>query len=314
MLFSCTPEDNSQNGQENLVVTGEALDVTDCSATLTGYANLPLEFGNAEVGIMYDSKLNFEGGQSVAATVLDGNNKFTVTVTGLEAATTYYYKSYVKNGMAVQYGAVKSFTTQECQMVVDLGLSVLWAVSNLSETGLCPNPYDYGAYYAWGETETKEKYSWETYKFGTSTYGPLSKYNTSSSYGTVDNKTVLDPEDDVAHVKLGDNWRVPTYAEWKELRNNCTWTWTDNYNGTGIAGRIVTSNVEGYKDKSIFLPVAGYRLDADLYGAGSLGGYWSSSLNTDYPSYAWYVYFDSSDVDGYRGYRYDGFSVRPVSE
>ena len=199
---------------------------------------------------------------------------------------------------------------------VDLGIvvngkTVKWASFNLGAT----KTEEYGDYYAWGETATKSNYSWSTYKFGTSSSGPFSKYNTYSSYGTVDNKTVLDPEDDVAHVKLGGKWRMPTDEEWTALLTNCTCTWTTNYNGTGVRGRIVTSNVEGYKDKSIFFPAAGRRYGTNLYHAGSYGIYWSSSLDTDYPSYAWRFYFNSDIVFRYDYIdRYYGFSVRPVSE
>ncbi|MBO7545045.1 MAG: hypothetical protein J6T02_05705 [Bacteroidales bacterium] len=200
---------------------------------------------------------------------------------------------------------------------VDLGLSVLWASCNLGEIGLVSSPEEYGAYYAWGETETKDNYSWSTYKFGNSSSGPFSKYNTKSLYGTVDNKTVLETGpngDDVASKKLGGKWRMPTYEEWTALRTNCTWTWTSNYNNTGIAGRIVKSNVSGHTDKSIFLPAAGYRNVTGLYNAGSRGYYWSSSLYTVSPYYAWDVYFNSDNVGGYNNYRYNGLSVRPVSE
>ena len=200
---------------------------------------------------------------------------------------------------------------------VDLGLSVLWASCNLGEIGLVSSPEEYGAYYAWGETETKDNYSWSTYKFGNSSSGPFSKYNTKSLYGTVDNKTVLETGpngDDVASKKLGGKWRMPTDEEWTALRTNCTWTWTSNYNNTGIAGRIVKSNVSGHTDKSIFLPAAGYRGATGLYGAGSSGYYWSSSLYTDFPYRAWLVNFDSGNV--YRSYadRFYGLSVRPVSD
>ena len=195
---------------------------------------------------------------------------------------------------------------------VDLGLSVKWATCNIGAT----SPTDYGYYFAWGETEAKSTYSWETYKFRTSgnqkNNVKFSKYNTQSSYGTVDNKTVLDPEDDVAHVNLGGKWRMPTDAEWTELREQCTWT--DNYKGMGVAGRIVTSKKTGYTDKSIFLPAAGYRNGADLYSAGSLGYYWSSSLYSGYPRRARDVGFNSGDVDIRSDFRYNGFSVRPVLE
>ena len=324
LLFACTPEINNnggggQNNQDELTVTGEALEITEYSATLTGYANLPLELGDAEMGIMYDKVKSFEAAKKVVATGLDGNNKFTVTATGLEPSTTYYFKSYVQNGMAVKYGAVKSFTTKESTIpggAVDLGIvmtrtdgttyKLYWAKSNLSDKGLCTNPEDYGDYYAWGETEPKESYSWSTYKFDTSSSTALTKYN------NVDNKTVLEPEDDVAHVKLGGKWRMPTYAEWSELKAKCTWTWTTNYNGTGVKGRIVTAT----NGNSIFLPAAGYWSDADLINAGSYGDYRSSSVYTDegIPSYAWSVVFNYTNLLRNYCYRCNGHSVRPVSE
>jgi len=195
------------------------------------------------------------------------------------------------------------------EKAVDLGLSVKWATCNIGAS----KPEDFGGYYSWGETATKEKYSWSTYKFGTSESGPFSKYNTNSSYGTVDNKTVLDPEDDVAHVKLGGKWRMPTDAEFTELRNtdNCTWEWTTM---NGVNGYKVTSKKEGYTDKWIFLPAAGYRSGTSLDDAGSFGSYWSSSLNTDYPDVACSLDFYSSDVSrNYYYGRYLGPSVRPVT-
>ena len=199
---------------------------------------------------------------------------------------------------------------------VDLGLpsGTKWAACNVGAA----TPEGYGNYYAWGETETKSTYGWNTYKWATATYDAgydewdletLTKYNTKSSYGTVDNKTVLDPEDDAARANWGGAWRMPTDAEWTELRTNCTWTWTDDYNGTGVAGRIVTSNTNG---NAIFLPAAGYRDDGDLLNAGNYGDYWSSSLNADYPYYAWLVYFCSDVVGGSYSGRYFGLSVRPV--
>ena len=99
---------------------------------------------------------------------------------------------------------------------------------------------------------------------------------------------------------------MPTDAEWTELRENCTWTWTTK---NGVNGYEVKSNING---NSIFLPAAGYRRYDDLIDAGNLGVSWSSSLNTGYPYGAWGVYFGSDSVyrNSYgRGY---GRSVRPV--
>ena len=189
---------------------------------------------------------------------------------------------------------------------VDLGLSVKWASFNIG----AEKPEEYGDYYAWGETAPKENYSWSTYKFGRRSSGPIFKYNTISSYGSIDNKTVLEPEDDVAHVKLGGKWRMPTDAEWAELRTKCTWTWVTNYNGSGINGGLVKAT----NGNSIFLPAAGYRDATNLYNAGSGGRYWSSSLSLDYPSGALIVVFGSDGVGEGIGDRSYGRSVRPVTE
>lgn len=220
--------------------------------------------------------------------------------------------------------ATCSVRVESKMQAVDLGLSVKWSSCNLGAT----KPEEYGDYFAWGETEpyyTSQNpltwkdgktagYNWASYKWGNGSYNTLTKYNTNSSYGVVDNKTVLDPEDDAAHVVLDDKWRMPTDAEWTELRENCTWNWTSDYNGTGIAGRIVTSNKTGYTDKFIFLPAAGGRGNTLLGSAGSYGFFWSSSLYTGYPLSAWYVYFGSDVVDRDNDSRYFGRSVRPVSE
>lgn len=206
---------------------------------------------------------------------------------------------------------------------VDLGLSVFWAKCNLGAS----KPEDYGDYYAWGETEPYYScqepltwkdgktagYSWASYRFHNGSSSPLTKYNYKNSYGIVDNKTVLDLEDDAAHAKLGGNWRMPTDAEWTELRAKCTKTWTTE---NGVIGCQVT----GPNGNSIFLPAAGYGYNTELL-KGSGGGYLSSSLYKNNPFHKWIVYFSSDNeyfnsnniLQGYED-RYIGRSVRPVTE
>ena len=188
---------------------------------------------------------------------------------------------------------------------IDLGLpsGVKWATCNVGAT----KPEEYGGYYAWGEIEEKDDYSWNTYRWCNGTYDSMTKYCTSGSDGTVDNKTVLEPEDDVAHVKWGGNWRMPTKAEQDELRNNCTWTWTTI---NGVNGYQVT----GPNGNSIFLPAAGLRNGAGVHDRGNYGYYWSSSLYSDSSNGACYLYFSGSDYDWFSSSRFYGRSVRPVSE
>ena len=185
---------------------------------------------------------------------------------------------------------------------VDLGLSVKWATCNVGAT----KPEEYGDYFAWGETTTKSSYSYDNYKWSNDGCDTFTKYNTSSSSGTIDNKTVLELADDAARANWGGAWRMPTDAEWTELRENCTWTWT---NKNGVNGYEVKSEANG---NSIFLPAADFRVDDGLGHAGYYGNYWSSSLYTDDPSFAWIVYFDSDDVGRIYCNRYCGLSVRPV--
>ena len=202
---------------------------------------------------------------------------------------------------------------------VDLGLpsGTKWATCNVGATKL----EEYGNYYAWGETEPKTTYDWNTYKWATATYNAeygswdletLTKYNTDSYYGTVDNKTVLELADDAARANWGGQWRMPTDEEWKELLDNCIWTWTFDDNDTDMRGMIVTSKING---NSIFLPAAGYCYSDDLSFAGNFGCYWSSVLLTgenDALSLGFSIYRDD---DVYRDYIYDRFegrSVRPV--
>ena len=174
---------------------------------------------------------------------------------------------------------------------VDLGLSVKWASRNVDASG----PEEIGGFYFWGETETKDGYE-SSYKFRDG-QGGFSKYN------ATDGKTVLDPEDDVAHVKLGGSWRLPTTHEINELIDNCTWTWASV---NGDIGFLITSNKRGYKDRSIFLP---------YYYGGTSGdvAYWSGSFDAGPNGGAASLWID---YDGYirSGYCYRHWQlpVRPV--
>ena len=206
---------------------------------------------------------------------------------------------------AMCYVKVSELTPPEGAWV-DLGLpsGLKWATRNLGAV----NPEDYGDYYAWGEVETKNNYSWQTYCWSNGSYDKLTKYNIDGSVGTVDNTTLLLPQDDIAGIRLGDAWRMPTESEFEELRSNCTWTWTVR---GGVKGALVESKTNG---NSIFLPAAGYSKASEFYNAGAQGCYWTSSLYTGNSCNAWRGVFSPTEVLTGYGHRCFGLSVRPVSD
>ena len=294
-------------------------DIDHYSATLKGYLSVDTnEQIDKSVWFLWSKTastietLKINGTKVTCSLNSDGT--YSKKITSLNSHVCFYYVAVAQVYDKEYYGQVEYW---ESDGAIDLGLSVFWGTSNLNVSGLCANAQDYGQYYAWGEIEPKSDYSWSTYKWCNGSYKTLTKYNTSSSYGTVDNKAEFKDynyEDDAARKKLGSKWRIPTDAEWTELMNNCTWTWTSNYNGTGVAGRIVTSNKTGYKDKSIFLPAAGCRTGTSTNIAGVKGCYSSSSISSDLPECASGVIFDLDTVEKANFNRECGRSVRPVME
>ena len=181
---------------------------------------------------------------------------------------------------------------------VDLGLSVKWATCNVGAT----SPEQAGLYFAWGETTgyTGADVRSEIRQFTEDVYkaGPAASINTD-----------LTLEQDAAHANMGGNWRMPTKDEYQELLDNCNVVWTDDYNGTGVVGRIFTSKVNG---NSVFIPAAGYCYNLSMISVGSGGLYWSASWTTS--TDAWILLFGSGyqRLDFYN--RCYGQSVRGVCE
>lgn len=192
---------------------------------------------------------------------------------------------------------------------VDLGLSVKWATCNVGAS----SPEEYGNYFAWGETCPKKDYSWSTLKYCNSIADPLtdnkdnfSKYNMNAD-GIQDFKSLLDLDDDAAHINWGGSWRMPSNAEFNELINDCFWAWTSM---EGKNGYKITSESNG---NSIFLPATGWGIGTSIEDEGIKGGYWSRSLGVDGLSNgAKNLFFVSRNYLMFSGYRKNGLSVRPV--
>ena len=116
---------------------------------------------------------------------------------------------------------------------VDLGLpsGTKWATCNVGAT----TPEGFGDYFAWGETEPKDFYNWNTYKHCVENgdYYSVNSYCPNSDIGVEDNRTILDAEDDAASANWGGSWRMPTKKEQDELINNCIWVWTGQNGKSG---------------------------------------------------------------------------------
>lgn len=192
---------------------------------------------------------------------------------------------------------------------VDLGLSVMWATCNIGASV----PEEVGNYYAWGETENKRKYTWPTYKYCNKSGDRLNKYCYNKAFGNngvTDNKGVLELSDDVANLKFGGKWHIPTIEEFEELRECCTWSWVTQ---NGVYGYKITSNISGFTDRSIFIPTTGYYDESGKVEPTTGGYYWANSLSVGGGKNASSMYFSTEYIDWYHDVgRNCGLPVRPV--
>jgi len=167
---------------------------------------------------------------------------------------------------------------------VDLGLSVKWATCNIG----AQKPNQYGGYFAWGETSTKDYYDDDNYSI-------QERYNTKGV-------CILDSLDDAAYMLWGEDWRIPTKEEIQELKQKCRWQWTILNNTYGY-------KVTGPNGNSIFLPAAGLRFQNRLELSEINAYYWSSSLDK---TMADLLLFDSSVIQLTNLAPSVGRSIRPV--
>ena len=251
------PLPQGQDGKDPVLETMEATGVSQTKATLNAklemdgvqYAELVCGFKLGTSDRRLDQFLSCE----------KTGDAYSTSLSALTDNTKYWYQAYAKVDGKEYSGAIISFTTEKLPKgAVNLGFvmtredgteyTLFWAESNLCESGLCAKPEDYGDYYAWAETEPyyteghsqdrpctswrpgRSTYYWPSYKWCNGAYDKLTKYchTTKKNYwdgeGNPDGMLSLkdnDYKDDVARVKLGGKWRIPTYAEWKELMNRC---------------------------------------------------------------------------------------------
>ena len=302
---SFTTEEEEAELTPPTVITSEVIDITETTAVSGGNVT---DDGGATVtarGICWSTSQNPTIDDNDGITT-DGNGTgtFTSNLINLTANTTYYVRAYATNEKGTSYGDEMSFTTEEedeegCEpdgeiagyYYVDLGLpsGVKWATCNVGAS----SPEDYGDYFAWGETSPKAEYTWEN----------------SVTFGEQMSDISGNAQHDAATANWGGSWRMPTNDEMQELVDHCEWEWTEV---NGVNG----SRVIGPNGSCIFLPAAGARGGSSLYDDGDHGYYWSSTPDDGGDdNSAFYLGFDNGyGLVFWYGNRYNGFTVRPISE
>ena len=331
-------------------VTGSATDITALTAAGTGYILIPPQAING-ITVKVTASSQTATYTFTSTNSLEAGKSYTMNLTvGLnDVGVTTSISTWTGSGSVTVNPTVTTEVTNAPAnaVAVDLGLSVKWANMNVGATAVT----DYGTYFAWGETSgytvvgasdtpasgnVKTFFSWDTYAWGRysldtyditfTKYCPTDKqssswWDPSGDNVAADNKTQLELGDDAARANWGGNWRMPTQTEMQELADtksnttNYAWTWCDGssvkYNNTTVKGWKIESKKSGTAGNHIFLPVAGCYSGTGVIFQGS-GYYWSSSLGSGYPNYAYALNFGSgsANVNGY--YRYLGYTVRPV--
>ena len=149
---------------------------------------------------------------------------------------------------------------------VDLGLpsGILWAAYNVGAT----SPEEYGGYYAWGETEEKDSYTYNNYPY-------CYRIPNGLWVASVLIEDISGTQYDVAHVKWGNGARMPTKDEIYEFIDFCTYK-EGTYNG------VVGAYCIGPNGNSIFIPFGGIKNEDIKKYEGEYGTIWSSTDHLEY--------------------------------
>lgn len=280
--------------EDNVVETGDADAYGNIKSKLTIGSG---SYSNLEVGILWKCASDDSIGGQLKTDEIDDESNFEITPNWYMGPCTY--RAYVKIDYIMHYGETKTFTPDPnltpVGNAVDLGLSVKWADMNIGAS----KPEGFGFYYSWGEVEPKTEYTTESYFEKFDSYS-MQKYNQTNKK--------LAPEDDVAHVKWGGDWRMPTKGDFNELCKKCVWKWVKRNGAYGY-------DVKGPSGKSIFLPAANVRSGkfAGDVGLGTHGEYWTSDIyeTNIFGAYSLYISDPNSHTTDWQQ-RYQGLVIRPV--
>lgn len=253
-----------------------------------------------ELGISYESVLKTQ--KETLAELIETAAKELTT----ESLNDVKYKREFISELEFAYKEYKDFKEgiHHGHRFVDLGLpsGTLWADCNVG----AEKPEDFGDYFAWGETTPKKEYNVKNYKWLNSE-GKLTKYCTRNELGYVDNKTILDIEDDAANANWGGDWHMPNIEDFCELRDHTIEKWV---NMNGINGLKLISRKN---NNSIFLPAS---VLGEYFKEGHYGLYWTTiSSETSYGCkfYPFMFIIDEGEINPTECNREFGLSIRPIT-
>ena len=281
------------NTSEDVVFSLSCDSISYSTITLKGKVNVPNDsYESIAMGFYYNTTNSFDQYTNhVFVSSLGSDDTFIADISVFEN-TQYYYKAFAVIDGTTFYGNVLSVTSSEIQVstnaILDLGLSVKWAGSNVGAA----SPELMGNTYAWGEltaNKTVNYLGWDNYKYCMGTPSSITKYNTDASCGVVDNKTRLEFSDDAAYQSSGGTMRIPTKTEMEELINNCTWIW-----GTykGVKGFKIWNKADPNHNAVMFLPTkteSSPDEEENHEEATSDAAYWTSDLRYSSDAYRLYI-------------------------
>lgn len=191
---------------------------------------------------------------------------------------------------------------------VEIG-GIKWATMNLGANSIT----DYGLYFQWGDIqgytadqigsgEGQKRFDWNNYKYGDGFN--MTKYN------NIDNKDVLDMEDDAAQQLLGGSWRMPTSSEFTTLKESTNIEWTQI---NGVYGMLCVDKQD--INKTLFFPASGYGSGTQIQDIGKNGNYWTnlvSPYSDKTSAFRLRFYNDGGFYPASQDSRVGGYSIRAV--
>ena len=200
-----------------------------------------------------------------------------------------WVETYNEEVIQFENGGMETCASNDIELV-DLGLSVKWANMNIGAN----SPEDFGNYYAWGETKTKETFKVKTYEH----YDVVHKKWISLG------NDICGTEYDTA-FNYDNSLCMPTADQFKELMDKCS-------KEQIIENGKVIWKFTGPNGNYIVIPAAGCCSE-------------STGVNSNYKNYLWYWsstkasssqgkclrYWDKSWTI-YSMYRRTGAPIRPV--